>query len=527
MGRIAGILAGGFIAFLGPVASVHAAISISEIMYDLEGSDAKKEWIEIYNTGSEDINLADWRLFEADANHKLTPYPEGAPANIPPGGYAIIADDAGTFLANNSAYGGLLFDSSFSLSNTGETLILRDGALVDQDQVTYTSDWGATGDGGSLQEIESQWYAAIPTPGEANALVPIETGDSDAGSATGGEESSSDDESAVSHRIVRTLEVAVGSTKQTVTAGTETKLQAEVYGFEGEVIENARIHWTFGDGSTHEGNPAIHVYRYPGTYIAVVNGSSGEHNGTSRIAVTVLPAALSIGSIEPGQDGFIQVVNQSSHELDISGWGIQLGDKTFWLPPYSVIGPRSDIRIAASISGLAPQAGTAVNLTYPNGKVATSSVIGEVSKSVAVAEPIVAEVITQENISIRTVDAQTELDREKAELETVALVSDAADLDEAGEEKASELENSMSRVSEAIPLLASAVGTWQRGDIPLEETGTEEGRADNFWLFGLIPVMLVGSLGAAAALRFTEGDSTGAASSYIIVDHSDHEDSSK
>jgi hypothetical protein len=37
--------------------SVSGAVLINEIMYDLSGSDTGREWIEIYNNGS-DINLS-------------------------------------------------------------------------------------------------------------------------------------------------------------------------------------------------------------------------------------------------------------------------------------------------------------------------------------------------------------------------------------------------------------------------------------------------------------------------------------
>ena len=118
---------------------------ISEIMYDLEGTDTKREWIEIQNTGVGQIDLETWKFRENDTNHGLV-FVSGERL-IPPGGFAVIADNPTTFLSDWPAFNGSLFDSSFSLKNTGELLILRDDALVDVDSVSYIAEWGAQGDG--------------------------------------------------------------------------------------------------------------------------------------------------------------------------------------------------------------------------------------------------------------------------------------------------------------------------------------------------------------------------------------------
>ena len=52
------------------IPTVSAQIEITEIMYDVPGSDAGREWIEIHNTGNT-TDLTDWRFFESGSNHKL------------------------------------------------------------------------------------------------------------------------------------------------------------------------------------------------------------------------------------------------------------------------------------------------------------------------------------------------------------------------------------------------------------------------------------------------------------------------
>lgn len=146
---------------------ISSALQISEIMYNCPGSDEFCEWIEVYNNETEAIDLTTWRFYEGGTNHKIKALSN---AELGPGDYAIIADDADYF-KQEADFSGLLFDSSFSLKNTGELISLKnsDGELVDT--VEYSNEWGADGDGFSLQLVDGSWCAGQPTPGEENQCV--------------------------------------------------------------------------------------------------------------------------------------------------------------------------------------------------------------------------------------------------------------------------------------------------------------------------------------------------------------------
>jgi hypothetical protein len=138
---------------------------MSEIMYDLaEGSDSGREWVEVYNESGTAVDLADWKLFENSTNHGLKAL--GASV-LAPGAYAVIADNPDKFKNDHPSYAGLLFDSAFSLNNTGETLILRccGKELSDVDTVVYSNEQGGAGDGASLSRSGSSWVSTDPTPG--------------------------------------------------------------------------------------------------------------------------------------------------------------------------------------------------------------------------------------------------------------------------------------------------------------------------------------------------------------------------
>lgn len=150
-----------FLVFLFVPAYAYANVVISEIMYDALGSDSDREWIEIYNTSADAEDISGWKFFENGAHHKITPLTS---AVIPASGYAVIADNPTAFRADWPTYTGLLFDSSFSLKNTGESLVLKNASSTIITETFYETQFGK-GDGNSLNRVGAGFEARIPSPG--------------------------------------------------------------------------------------------------------------------------------------------------------------------------------------------------------------------------------------------------------------------------------------------------------------------------------------------------------------------------
>jgi hypothetical protein len=146
-----------------PSAPLKAAIlRITEIMYNPQGNDEGREWIEVRNEGSIAVALEDMKLAESGQRHGITPY-KGAGA-LPPGGYAIITSNPDGFLEAFPAFNGLLFDSSFSLKNTGERVGIEGGGY-EPHTASYDPLWGGDDNGKSLQWNGNAFIEALPTPG--------------------------------------------------------------------------------------------------------------------------------------------------------------------------------------------------------------------------------------------------------------------------------------------------------------------------------------------------------------------------
>jgi len=151
--------------FLVVAAPAHAlaSVQITEIFYDAPGSDQGHEWIEIANTDTVPADLSGWRLAQGGTNHILSVI--HGTTTLAAGEVAIIAADPETFLTDYPAYTAALFKSAFSLTNTGETIALKNKALAVEDSVSYRAADGAAGDGNSLHINGTSLLPGAPNPG--------------------------------------------------------------------------------------------------------------------------------------------------------------------------------------------------------------------------------------------------------------------------------------------------------------------------------------------------------------------------
>ncbi len=346
--------------FVAPTAA-SAAVFISEIMYDPSGTDTKHEWIEVMNSG-EPIVLSDWKLFEGGVNHSLN-LVAGA-ETIPSGTYVVIADDPTTFLADYPGFSGTLFDVAFTsgLNNTnGESIAVRDNAGADIDSVTYTPGMGGAGDGTSLQKNGSSWVALQPTPGGGPGAASEETEVPE--TSTPSSVSASSSPSTSSFPVDPKIRITAGDDR-TAIVGAPLIFSSVVYGLAGERIESARVVWSFGDGTSAEGQSVAHTFLYPGSYTVVADAASGAYSAADRVLVAAVPADLSFGTVSPE---LVEIKNHSSHEVDLGGWILSADGSRFVFPPRTIVRPQTLVAFAGAVTGVRPSVPSTVLLQYPNG----------------------------------------------------------------------------------------------------------------------------------------------------------------
>lgn len=97
------------------------------------------EWIEIWNKGTEPVDIKDWKFYESDGpNHKSFVLKSGVDYLIDQGEYAVICQDDIKFLAKYSNFSGTLLDSAWNgLNEAGKEIGLNDAKGSTIERFTY------------------------------------------------------------------------------------------------------------------------------------------------------------------------------------------------------------------------------------------------------------------------------------------------------------------------------------------------------------------------------------------------------
>jgi len=150
--------------------SGHAAIIITEIMYDPLGTEPAAEWIEIYNNGGSAVDLQNWQIDDIAGGESAATLTTSS-FSIAAGGFVILSTR--TLSVFNSTWGTSLSSAQFlqlaswaQFNNTGDEVRLLDSSSVVQSSVTYTesSPWPSGGAAGTS-------YGFVGDLGDASAYT--------------------------------------------------------------------------------------------------------------------------------------------------------------------------------------------------------------------------------------------------------------------------------------------------------------------------------------------------------------------
>lgn len=377
-----------FILSLCVPAPARAAVTISEIMYNPAGTDAGREWVELYNSGPEDVTLVggsgtgSWRITDS-SNHTITD-PQGGVGRgsltIPANGYLLLTSDPGVFAGEYTGTYSVA-KASLSLNNTGTTVSLVDGTGSTLDSVTYATSQGGADNGTSLQMASSTWLQALPTPGAANAAERYDPPAQESDSGSSSKSNSTQNPGYVAPPLPQVF--ASAGQDRTVIVGAGTKFVATAYDRDRSVINYAKFYWNFGDGATAEGPWVMHHFSYPGRYAVELTITNTSLRTTSRITVTAEPASVALAALAQGG---VSIQNNSGRDLDLSLWAVKQGESAFVLPEHSVVLEDSAMNISAATLGFAA---ADAKLYYPDGTevIYTAPAAHSAAPTAAPAEP--------------------------------------------------------------------------------------------------------------------------------------------
>ena len=388
-----------------------ANIQISEIMYDVTGTDAGYEWIELHNTGSTGVDISDWRFNENETDHYLSLEFGDSPV-ISPGGYALVVSNSAKYLESNTTFSGILFDSVFSLNNQGESLSIKSTEEI-VDTVYYTPQDAANGTGGSLQYINGAWEASLATPGQVNSLQAVST--EQANEASGSTTNTSDPSGPKKKSNVRVeFEPYYQSTLHTepvILAGDLTVFDFELLHYHRENKDAITKHsgtyvWNMGDGyefSQDWEEEMEYVYAYPGKYVVSVsyyrnNQMTVEPKHEFAQTITVEDSEVVIGEVD--EDGSIRIDNNTGKRIDISEWIMIYSDQIYAFPDRSII-PIGEKRYIANnvhrLKGLDESSNHTLFLILPSGIIQNSVIPNDLMQEQEIIEPAPLDPETEED----------------------------------------------------------------------------------------------------------------------------------
>lgn len=95
------------------------AVRFTEIMFDVTGSDAGFEWVEIHNDTDELLDLSQTKFFDTSRHNLSVAGDKGGRGalTLMPDEYAILADNGLNFQAKYASYAGTIIDTIMSLPN--------------------------------------------------------------------------------------------------------------------------------------------------------------------------------------------------------------------------------------------------------------------------------------------------------------------------------------------------------------------------------------------------------------------------
>ena len=357
--------------FVSPIFSqaTNQNIIFTEIMYDAQGTDAGYEWVEIKNNFGYSKSLEGYKFCEGGSSVVCHSFKkENNPSfDLEKDAWAIITDDREKFKSKYNFSGLILESSGFTLTNTGETIELKDDTGNILDSLTYNPDSGGK-DGNTLSLFDDTWRNGEATPGREN----IEKNNNSDNGGGGGD----DEQNNTNHSYVEISDILAGKKKlkaeideiKTIIAGARTKISGRAYGLSGAEINGVEFLWSLGDGSKDRGQTIYHEYSFPGKYLISLVVKSGHFTSpktTQKIVVINPPIEISQVDFEKK---FIEVKNNSNSILNLQDWILMMDGEKFVIPENTYILEKGVIKFTSKNTGLRFKDGYRVFLLYPNGE---------------------------------------------------------------------------------------------------------------------------------------------------------------
>jgi hypothetical protein len=360
-----------------------SALIISEIQFDPVGSDTDREWLEIFNDTGGSVDLTQSKFFENNTNHAIEV--ATGDKNLLSGEYAVLVQDLNKFKTDFPDYVGKIFKSSFSLSNTGEVLSLKDKDGNILNTVNYSPASTGAGNGSTIVFDGANYVKSLPTPGTGTLSINATATTTSNTATTTVPNTSTTSANATDangnfvspiyyHRSYwpesEKIYVDAGGNRISV-AGVDVAFEGKVTTLEQKPITNVNYFWSFGDGEEAEGKNVFHAYKYSGEYTVDLDVYANGGKNSCRIYVKVVEPELSIKLGNEKGEKIVEIANNTKDEVDIGKFVVKSFGGEFEhasaLSKHLSIMPRKSVKLSQSTLKFATSTQW-VSLNFPNGQ---------------------------------------------------------------------------------------------------------------------------------------------------------------
>ncbi len=367
---------------------VFAEVKINEIAWMGTSVSANDEWMELFNDSETEVDISGYRLEWSGGKYGVSISTEKCVnTKISSRGYFLLERTDDDSVPGGAYKADCIYTGA--LSNSGETLILKNSEGVEINRVDGANEWkinggdevvGSNTNKQTAQLYDGKWVTATSTPkSQNNSASPLTNNDIPNNNGTTTDESSEtttpSDSSfvtysahsspvPVSEPVLKTRLSLVSGRNRVVLAGTNVVFSAKFIDASGKLISGGIFDWSFGDGGYSSEQQTTHSYENPGDYVVISNAffEGEEYVGRSNIHV-----------IEPNFDieeenGSVKIKNNLTIEINLKDWKIVSGFKAFTFPSDTIILSGGELLTSKKIIGFEVGPGEEISLFSPTGK---------------------------------------------------------------------------------------------------------------------------------------------------------------
>jgi hypothetical protein len=336
---------------------VAASVIIHEVAYAGTQNSQYEEWIELFNEGSDSVDVSNWKFFKNETTTLIQ-----LSGTIQAQEYFLVCRTTGTLTTplNGTCNAQGTFGGS-GLSNTGEHLVLKDatGAVVDEINLVDGA-WPVPGvaKGESMQRTSSGWKRGTPSPGSANEEPAMEATEQ---SSSAPSSSNATVAATVTKESIEFVKpdpkyVAKMTGPETGMAGVAVPFKVTVTQDGKKDLVSGKFEWSMGDGKFYVYNrntPVDHIFQYPGDYMVTLvyysNEFKQEPDSIHRKKVTIVPHNVRIMGLT--DDGGVVIENKTTKDIALDGWILRQDSLQFVVPKYTTVTKNGSLAISSHTTG--------------------------------------------------------------------------------------------------------------------------------------------------------------------------------